>query len=185
MEEEFLRKYYSLGKTISIRKAIREFTQGPSETFHEAWERLRDLTKECPHHEVFNHKLTQIFNDGLGLQYRYLLDAASSDTFISKFKEDVIELIETVTKNNHHNAAKLLKKGVMYKGQLINVKSVETSMLLERNKNMVEVHNLLLDRLNIQNGSKGLMPIILQEAFRQGQCMFRQGPQAEPNQHGR
>ena len=47
MEEEFLRKYYYEGKTISIRKAIREFTQGPSETFHEAWERLRDLTREC------------------------------------------------------------------------------------------------------------------------------------------
>ena len=44
MEEEFLRKYYSVGKTTSVRKAMREFTQGPSETFHEAWERLRDLT---------------------------------------------------------------------------------------------------------------------------------------------
>ena len=36
MEEEFLRKYYSIGKTTSFRKAIREFTQGSSETFHEA-----------------------------------------------------------------------------------------------------------------------------------------------------
>ena len=26
MEEEFLRKYYSVGKTTSVRKAIREFT---------------------------------------------------------------------------------------------------------------------------------------------------------------
>ena len=49
MEEEFLRKYYSVGKTTSVRKAIQEFTQGSSETFHEAWERLRDLTRECPH----------------------------------------------------------------------------------------------------------------------------------------
>ena len=47
MEEEFLRKYYSLGKITSVRKAIREFTQGLNETFHEAWERLRDLTMEC------------------------------------------------------------------------------------------------------------------------------------------
>ena len=47
MEEEFLRKYYSVGKTTYVRKAIREFTQGSSETFHEAWERLRDLTREC------------------------------------------------------------------------------------------------------------------------------------------
>ena len=28
MEEEFLRKYYSVGKTVSVRKAIHEFTQG-------------------------------------------------------------------------------------------------------------------------------------------------------------
>ena len=57
MEEEFLRKYYLVGKTTSIRKAICEFTQGPSETFYETWERLRDLTTECSHHGVFNHEL--------------------------------------------------------------------------------------------------------------------------------
>ena len=50
MEEEFLRKYYSVGKITFLMKAIREFTQGPSETFHEAWERLKDLTSQCPHH---------------------------------------------------------------------------------------------------------------------------------------
>ena len=36
MEEEFLRKYYSVGKTTSVWKAIREYTQGTSENFHEA-----------------------------------------------------------------------------------------------------------------------------------------------------
>ena len=56
MEEEFIRKYYSVGKTTSVRKAMREFTQGTSETFHEACERLRDLTRECSHHGVSNHE---------------------------------------------------------------------------------------------------------------------------------
>ena len=92
MDEEFLRKYYYLGKTTSFRKAIREFTQEPSETFHEAWERHRDFTRECPHHGVSNHELTQIFYDGLGLQDRYLLDAASGSTFISKFEDEAMEL---------------------------------------------------------------------------------------------
>ena len=91
MEEEFLRKYYSVGKTTSVRKAIREFTQGTSETFREAWERLRDLTKECPHHGVSNHELTQIFYDGLGTQDRYLLDATCDGTFMSKYEDDAIE----------------------------------------------------------------------------------------------
>ena len=66
MEEEVLRKYYSVGKTTSVRKAIREFTHGMSETFNETWERLRDLTRECLHHGVSNHELSQILYDGLG-----------------------------------------------------------------------------------------------------------------------
>ena len=84
MEEEFLRKYYSVGKTTSVRKTICEFTQGLSETFDKAWERLRDLMRECPHHGVSNHELAQIFYDGLGPQERYLLDAGSGGTFMSK-----------------------------------------------------------------------------------------------------
>ena len=58
MEDEFLRKYYFIAKATSIRKAICKFTQGLSETLHEAWERLIDLTRECPHHGVSNHELT-------------------------------------------------------------------------------------------------------------------------------
>ena len=58
MEEEFLRKYCFVGKITSVRKAIHEFIQGLSETFHKALERLRDLTREYPHHGVSNHELT-------------------------------------------------------------------------------------------------------------------------------
>ena len=36
MEEKYITKYYFLGKTPCLRKTIREFTQGLSETFHEA-----------------------------------------------------------------------------------------------------------------------------------------------------
>ena len=47
MEEEFLRKYYSVWKTTSVQKAIREFTRDPSETF------LQSLgTTSRPHYGV-------------------------------------------------------------------------------------------------------------------------------------
>ena len=201
MEEEFLRKYYFVGKTTFARKAIRVFTQGPSETFHEAWERLRDLTRECPHHGVSNHELTQIFYDGLGSQDRYLLDATSGGTFMSKFEDEAMDLIETVAENSHHNAAKPFGRGVTPKGGLIDAKFIETGMLLEKIDKMAEVHNILLDRFNIRNESKGLAPIALQEASPwahcsrldhvemdcpimaiQGQGMYRQGPPGGPSQ---
>ena len=76
-------------------------------------------------------------------------------------------------------------------------------MLLERMDKMVAVKNLLLDRLNIRNGSKGLDPVSLHEVSPcancsrfdhvkldcpvmaiQGQDMFRQGPLGGPTQQG-
>ena len=84
-----------------------------------------------------NHELTQIFYDGLGPQDRYLLDAASGGTFMSKYEEDAMELIKTVAKNSHHNAAKPFGRGAMPKS--IGTKSAKTGMLLERIDKMVEV----------------------------------------------
>ena len=82
---------------------------------------------------------------------------------MSKYEDNVMELIETVAENSHHNVAKPFGRGVMPK--MIDAKSVETGMLLERIDKMVEVQNLLLDRLNIHNGSQGLAPFLLQEAL--------------------
>ena len=157
--------------------------------------------RECPHHGVSNHELTQIFYDGLGPQDRYLLDAASGGTFMSKYEDDAMELIEMVAENSHHNAAKPFGRGAMPKA--LDTKSAETGMLLERINKMAEVQNLLLDRLNIRNDSEGLAPVSLQEASPcptssrfdhvkidcpmmaiQGQGMYRQGPSGGPNQQG-
>ena len=117
-----------------------------------------------------NHELTHIFYDGLGSQDRYLLDAASGGTFMSKFEDEAIELIETVTENSHHNAEKPFRRGATRKGGLIDAKSVETGMLLEKIDKMAEVQNLLLDRFHIGNGSEGLAPVSLQEASSCAHC---------------
>ena len=105
-----------------------------------------------------NHELIQIIYHGLGSEDRYLLDAASGGTFMSKHEDKAMELIKTVAENSHHNSAKQFKRGAMPKGQMIDAKSVETGMLLERIDKMAEVQNLLLDRFNIRNGSEGLAP---------------------------
>ena len=61
MEDAFLCKYYSVGKTRVVRRAIREFSQGSGEVFYEALERLRDLLRQCPHHGIPKHEITHIF----------------------------------------------------------------------------------------------------------------------------
>ena len=79
------------------------------------------------------------------MQDRYLLDATSDDTFMRKYEDAAMELIETVAKNSHHNAQKPFERSAMPKGQLIDAKSAKTCMLLERINKMTEVQNLLLD----------------------------------------
>ena len=51
---------------------------------------------------------------------------------MSKFEDEAMELIETVAENSHHNAAKPFGRGAMPKGGLIDTKSVEMGILLEK-----------------------------------------------------
>ena len=57
----------------------------------------------------------QIFYDRLSMQDKYLLDAVSDDTFMRKYEDEGVELIETVAENSHHNIAKLFGRGAMPK----------------------------------------------------------------------
>ena len=116
------------------------------------------LAMECPHHGVYNHELTHIFYDGLGPLDRYLLEAASGGTFMSKFEDDAMKFIETVVENSHHNTEKPFRKRCNADGRIIDAISIETRMLLERIDKMAEVQSFLLDRLRIRNGSEGLAP---------------------------
>jgi hypothetical protein len=52
MQHEFLKMYFTIGKTNQIRKAITTFSQIKGEPFHENWERMKDLLRKCPHHAI-------------------------------------------------------------------------------------------------------------------------------------
>ena len=75
-----------------------KFSQGPGEVFYEAWERLRDLLRQCPHQGIPKCEITQIFYYGLVASNWYLFDGASGGTFMSKYEDEALELIELVAK---------------------------------------------------------------------------------------
>ena len=64
----------------------------------------------------------QIFYDRLGQYDRYILYATRGSTFMSKFKDGAIELIEIVAENSHHNVTQPLGRGGTPKGLLIDAK---------------------------------------------------------------
>ena len=50
MQHEFLKKFYPIGRTNTMRRAITGFAQLPNEQIHESWERLKELLKKYLHH---------------------------------------------------------------------------------------------------------------------------------------
>nr|GEU98223.1 retrovirus-related Pol polyprotein from transposon TNT 1-94 [Tanacetum cinerariifolium] len=47
---KFINQFFPPSKTIYLRNEIINFLQKPNETFNEAWERFKDLLRQCPHH---------------------------------------------------------------------------------------------------------------------------------------
>ncbi|GKD22544.1 putative ribonuclease H-like domain-containing protein, partial [Tanacetum coccineum] len=65
MKSTFLDEFYSISKTVAIRNKIKSFCQIPGEQFYEAFSRLKELLRSCPHHDVPKWELVKVFYDGL------------------------------------------------------------------------------------------------------------------------
>ncbi|CAN6487213.1 unnamed protein product [Victoria cruziana] len=52
LQREFLKKYFPIGKTNHYHRAISLFSALEGESFHQAWERMKDLLRKCPHHQI-------------------------------------------------------------------------------------------------------------------------------------
>nr|GEV78062.1 hypothetical protein [Tanacetum cinerariifolium] len=48
---KFINQFFPPSKTTYLRNEITNFLQKPNVTFNEAWERFKDLLRQCPHHE--------------------------------------------------------------------------------------------------------------------------------------
>ena len=46
IQREFLKKFYPIGRTNTMRRAITRFTQSLGEQIHESWERLKELLRK-------------------------------------------------------------------------------------------------------------------------------------------
>ena len=150
MEDAFLRKYHSVGKTSAMRRVIREFSQGEGEIFYGAWERPRDILRQCPHHGIPKHEITHIFYDGLSAPHQYFLDTASGGTLMSKYEDEALKLIELVGENSHHHTDKSFEgRSAPTKGGMLDAKAVETDMLLDKIEKLAAAHNFIMDWLKI------------------------------------
>ncbi|KAJ9556630.1 hypothetical protein OSB04_011244 [Centaurea solstitialis] len=97
MTTAFLDKFFPPGRTAQLMADITYFAQWDQETLYEAWERYKDMLKECPHHGLQDWT----FFGGLHPRYKNEITAAAGGALMNKTYEEAVELIENLAEHSY------------------------------------------------------------------------------------
>nr|GEU31233.1 reverse transcriptase domain-containing protein [Tanacetum cinerariifolium] len=75
-----------------------KFLQKPNETFNEAWERFKDLLRQCPHHGFSELHQLDTFYNALNSNDQEALDSAAGGNFLDKIPRECLSIIESKSK---------------------------------------------------------------------------------------
>ncbi|MQL75219.1 hypothetical protein Taro_007594 [Colocasia esculenta] len=105
MQQEFLKKFYPIGRTNTMRRAIIGFSQHLGELIHESWERLKELLRKRPHHGLSRWQIVQAFYEGLTESNRQIVDASCGGAFMTKSEDEAYNLFDTLSENSINHAS--------------------------------------------------------------------------------
>nr|GEZ12999.1 reverse transcriptase domain-containing protein [Tanacetum cinerariifolium] len=95
---KFINQFFPQSKTTYLRNEITNFLQKPNETFNEAWERFKDLLRQCPHHGLSELHQLDTFYNALNPNDQDALDLAAGGNFLDKIPRECLSIIETKSK---------------------------------------------------------------------------------------
>nr|GFC68435.1 reverse transcriptase domain-containing protein [Tanacetum cinerariifolium] len=81
---KFINQFFPPSKTTYLRNEITNFLQKSKETFNEAWERFKDLLRQCPHHGFSELHQQDTFYNALNPNDQDTLDSAAGGNFLDK-----------------------------------------------------------------------------------------------------
>nr|GEU37118.1 hypothetical protein [Tanacetum cinerariifolium] len=95
---KFINQFFSPSKTTYLRNEIINFLQKPNETFNEAWERFKNLLRQCPHHGFSELHQLDTFYNALNPNDQDALDSAAGENFLDKIPRKCLSIIESKSK---------------------------------------------------------------------------------------
>jgi hypothetical protein len=96
----FMKEYYSLSKTQSLRNKIATLAQYPTKIISEAFERFNEYTRVVPHHKFPKEDLVQKFYQGLTMASRTIIDASAGGSIIELTSTQAFTLFKKVADND-------------------------------------------------------------------------------------
>nr|GFC62422.1 reverse transcriptase domain-containing protein [Tanacetum cinerariifolium] len=85
-------------RTTNLRNEILNFQQKIDESFHEAWERYKDLLRTCPYHGFTELHQLDTFYNALNPADQDSLNAAAGGNLLEKSPQDALTIIENKSK---------------------------------------------------------------------------------------
>nr|GEY87191.1 hypothetical protein [Tanacetum cinerariifolium] len=95
---KFINEFFSPSRTTNLRNEITNFHQKFDESFHEAWERYKDLLRACSHHGFTELHQLDTFYNALNPADQDSLNAATGGNLLEKSPQDALTIIENKSK---------------------------------------------------------------------------------------
>nr|GEZ34336.1 reverse transcriptase domain-containing protein [Tanacetum cinerariifolium] len=95
---KFVYQFFPPSKTTYLRNEITNFLQKPNKMFNEAWERFKDLLRQCPHHGFSKLHQLDTFYNALNPNDQDALDSAARGNFLDKIPRECLSIIVSKSK---------------------------------------------------------------------------------------
>ncbi|GJZ22340.1 reverse transcriptase domain-containing protein [Tanacetum coccineum] len=95
---KFINEFFPPSRTTNLRNEISNFQQRFDESFHEAWDRYKDLLRACPHHGFTELHQLDTFYNALNLADQDSLNFAAGGNLLERRTQDVLTIIENKSK---------------------------------------------------------------------------------------
>ncbi|GAU39887.1 hypothetical protein TSUD_397240 [Trifolium subterraneum] len=101
LKKVFLARYLPPSKTAMLRTQIMGFKQKDTESLFEAWERYKDMIRQCPHHGLAEWLIIHTFYNGLLYNTRLTIDVAAGGALMDKDFNGAHQLIDNMAQNHY------------------------------------------------------------------------------------
>nr|GFB94903.1 reverse transcriptase domain-containing protein [Tanacetum cinerariifolium] len=95
---KFINEFFSPSRTTNLRNEISNFQQRFDESFHEAWDRYKDLLRACPHHGFTALHQLDTFYNAFNPADQDSLNSATGSNLLERRTQDVLTIIKNKSK---------------------------------------------------------------------------------------
>ncbi|GKC88376.1 reverse transcriptase domain-containing protein, partial [Tanacetum coccineum] len=113
---KFINEFFPPSRTTNLRNEISNFQQRFDESFHEAWDRYKDLLRACPHHGFTELHQLDTFYNALNPADQDSLNSAAGGNLLERRTQDVLTIIENKIQDSQtYSCSKLANKCCDYR----------------------------------------------------------------------